>query len=430
VLRISNSKDYFVRDGEKFFYLADTAWSAFTNASLDDWRYYLEYRGSQGFNAVQINILPQHDRSESDLHLEPFEVTPSGGWNFTKVNEAYFDRAEKMVEMAVESGFVPALVVLWCNYVKGTWGSKLTPSKIIPLELIESYVEYIVERFSKYNPIFVVSGDPSFDTDEAVKYYLTALEIVKKRAPHCLTTMHLAGGVVIPEPFVHSPYLDFYMYQSSHWKDKQFLAYELAQRFYKLPVKRPIVNGEPCYEGIGYAEGRYGRFTRFDVRKAVWQSLLSGAKAGTAYGALGIWNWHVVGKRFPVEHFWSPSYDWRTALTFPGAYDVAFAKWLFEKYDLFDIEPANDRLVKEEGRDPREVEEIKVSTGKGKVVIYTPYYNYAIGLQVDGSSYRWEGVELESRRIFRPGVKVERGYTLIKLPELASSDIIVIGVEK
>jgi hypothetical protein len=162
VLRISNSKDYFVRDGEKFFYLADTAWSAFTNASLDDWRYYLEHRGSQGFNAVQINILPQHDRSESDLHLEPFEVTPSGGWNFTKVNEAYFDRAEKMVEMAVESGFVPALVVLWCNYVKGTWGSKLTPSKIIPLELIESYVEYIVERFSKYNPIFVVSRGSKF----------------------------------------------------------------------------------------------------------------------------------------------------------------------------------------------------------------------------------------------------------------------------
>jgi len=258
VLRISNSKDYFVRDGEKFFYLADTAWSAFTNASLDDWRYYLENRGSQGSNSVQINNLHQHDKRESDLHLEPFEVTPSGGWNFTKVNEAYFDRAEKMVEMAVESGFVPALVVLWCNYVKGTWGSKLTPSKIIPLELIESYVEYIVERFSKYNPIFVVSGDPSFDTDEAVKYYLTALEIVKKRAPHCLTTMHLAGGVVIPEPFVHSPYLDFYMYQSSHWKDKQFLPTNLRRDSISCQLRGLLSMGSLATRVWGTLKGGMG----------------------------------------------------------------------------------------------------------------------------------------------------------------------------
>jgi len=66
---ISDSRDYFLRDGEKFFYLADTAWSAFTNASIDDWRYYLEFRRAQEFNAIQINILPQWDRSESDLYI-------------------------------------------------------------------------------------------------------------------------------------------------------------------------------------------------------------------------------------------------------------------------------------------------------------------------------------------------------------------------
>uniref|UniRef100_A0A7J3QDJ5 DUF4038 domain-containing protein n=1 Tax=Ignisphaera aggregans TaxID=334771 RepID=A0A7J3QDJ5_9CREN len=426
---ISDSKDYFVRDGEKFFYLADTAWSAFTNASLDDWRYYLEIRRAQEFNAIQINILPQWDRSESDLYIEPFEVTSSSGWDFTKVNEVYFDRVEKMVEMAVENGFTPALVVLWCNYVKGTWGSKLTPSKIIPFEYLQSYVEYVVDRFAKYSPIFVISGDPNFETDEAVKYYLAALEVVKKRAPQCLTTMHLARGVVIPEPFVYSPYLDFYMYQSGHRRDEQFLAYELAQKFYRLPVKRPIVNGEPCYEGMGYAVGRLGRFTRLDVRKAVWQSLLSGAKAGTAYGALGIWNWHVLGKRFLKENSWGLSYDWRTALTFPGAYDVAFAKWLFENYDLFDIEPANDKLIKKD-KDPRELEEIRISIGKGKIIFYTPYYNYTIKLDIDGSSYRWKGIELESRRVFKPRIETEKGYTSINLPEFINSDSIVIGIEK
>jgi hypothetical protein len=42
-ITISSSKDYFLKDGERFFYLADTCWSAFTNASLDEWRRYLDY---------------------------------------------------------------------------------------------------------------------------------------------------------------------------------------------------------------------------------------------------------------------------------------------------------------------------------------------------------------------------------------------------
>jgi hypothetical protein len=133
------------------------------------------------------------------------------------------------------------------------------------------------------------------------------------------------------------------MYQSSHDRDNQRLAYQLAEKFYRMPIKRPIVNGEPCYEGI--AGGKFNRFSRADVRRAVWWSLLSGAKAGTAYGALGIWNWHKVGAPFYGDPYGGPSFDWRTALRFEGAFDVTFGKWLFEKYDLFDIEPANELLL-------------------------------------------------------------------------------------
>ncbi|MEM3138429.1 MAG: DUF4038 domain-containing protein, partial [Thermofilaceae archaeon] len=295
---ISESGDHFLRGGKKFFYLADTCWSAFTNASLDDWKYYLEYRRMQGFNALQINVLPQHDRSELNAFPEPFKQASSGVWDFSKVNEEYFDRAEKMVGMAVEAGFTLALVVLWCNYVPGTWGSRLIkPTRVIPRENLESYVEYVAEKFGKYDPVFVISGDTNFENEEAVEYYTTALKVVKSRGYSCLTTMHLMGGLwELPEAVWKSPYYDFYMYQSGHDRDSQRLAYELAEKFYRMPVKRPVVNGEPCYEGI--AGGKYNRFTRADVRRAVWWSLLSGAKAGVAYGALGIWNWHKLERVF------------------------------------------------------------------------------------------------------------------------------------
>lgn len=417
---VSESGDYFLRDGEKFFYLADTCWSSFTNASLDEWEYYLEYRRAQGFNALQINVLPQHDRSELAASPEPFKPGPDGAWDFGRVNEEYFDRAEKMVEMAAEAGFTPALVVLWCNYVPGTWGSRIVkPSRVIPREDLESYVEYVAERFGKYDPVFVVSGDTNFESGEAVEYYVTALRVVKSRAGSCLTTMHLMGGLwELPEAIWKSPHYDFYMYQSGHDRDSQRLAYELAERFYSMPVKRPILNGEPCYEGI--AGGKYHRFTSADVRRAVWWSLLSGAKAGVAYGALGVWNWHKLRRVFRGEGYSGPSYDWRTALGFKGAFDVAFAKWLFEKYDLFDIEPANEVLSTMD-------RDVRAARGKGKLVVYAPY-NWDVKLRVDATAYEWEGFALETRSVVKPRVEVSGGCTVIRMPEL-NSDILLVGVE-
>ncbi|MBS7648086.1 MAG: DUF4038 domain-containing protein [Candidatus Bathyarchaeia archaeon] len=417
-LSISNTRDYFLRDGEKFFYLADTCWSAFTNPSYEEWEYYLDYRRMQGFNAIQINILPQHDRSESDNYIDPFEALPDGGWDFTSKNEKYFDRAEKMVEMAVEREFTLALVVLWCNYVKGTWGSKINPKRIIPLEHLEEYVTYVAERFGKYNPIFIISGDTNFETEDSIIYYKTALDIIKRASPNSLTTMHLMGGLWdMPEVFIKSPNYDFYMYQSSHIREHQHLPYELAQRFYNMPVKRPAVNGEPCYEGHSHG-GKYGRFGRFDVRKAIWQSLLSGAKAGTAYGAHGIWSWHKKGKKFWGERFSGIPYEWRAALKFPGAFDASFAKWVFEKYDMFDIEPANEKLL-------NETPEIRISEGRDKIAVYTPY-NWDIKLRLNGISCKWEGIELESRRVFKPEVKISSDYSVIEMTDF-NSDILFIG---
>ena len=71
MLRISENKRTFEKDGKPFFYLADTCWSAFTNISDEEWTYYLKRRKQQGFNTIQINILPQWDASETPYHYYP-----------------------------------------------------------------------------------------------------------------------------------------------------------------------------------------------------------------------------------------------------------------------------------------------------------------------------------------------------------------------
>lgn len=420
-LSVAENKRYFLHEGKPFFYLADTVWSAFTNITLEEWDYYLDYRRSQGFNVLQMNLLRQWDASSSDLNVEPFSQYEDGTYDFYSLNEQYFTRAEQMVEMAVDKGFVPALVLLWCNYIPDTWASRIRDDKKIPLDAVEPYVRYVADRFSKYCPIYVVSGDTDFPSEKANEYYRTALQVIKKHSPECLTTLHIQGRLAeLPNEFIHDPDLDFYMYQSGHNSKFQPTAYTLATHFSNLPIMRPVLNSEPCYEMMGYSRQEYGRFSQADVRKAAWQSLLSGASAGITYGAHGIWSWHKNKGRFGItgEGFDSP-YDWQTALKFEGAWDYGFAKWLFQMYELTHLRPWDIVL--------KNTEEIRVATtdDASKIVIYIPV-NTILKLHADLSDYSFTLIDLEHRRIAEAVATVKDNTTVIGMHNF-TSDVLLIG---
>lgn len=422
MLKINHSRDYFLTDnGEKFFYLADTVWSAFTNASLEDWEEYLNYRARQGFNALQINILRQWDASESNLDLEPFLIDKKGNYDYFSYNEEYFSRAGKMIAMAVKKGFIPALVVLWCNYVPDTWAARMEiiKQRVMPEDAVQPYVEYLVNQFGKYNPIYIISGDTDFPSKRANDYYMTALETIKNLTPEALTTMHLGSSPQdLHEDFVRSKDLDFYMYQSGHGFDHGVKegspTYGLAEKFYNKPVKRPIINGEPCYEGMGIS-GKYGRFKAFDVRKAIWQSLLSGAKAGVTYGAHGLWSWHKEGQKFIAEEFWGKPFDVKEAVRMEGSWDASFAKNIFETYDLFDLNPLGSI------NNP----EIRIAGAENKFAIYVPY-SADIELNQDLRNYDIVMIDLTRKNKIIPDIEISGGKTVIKMLQ-ANTDVVIIG---
>ena len=424
-IRISeNKKQFETEKGDRFFYLADTVWSAFTNATLEEWESYLDYRKMQGFNVLQINILQQWDASETDLNIKPFHYKEDGSFNFYERNDAYFDRAEKMIAMAVEKGFVPALVLLWCNYVPDTWGSEINDVNNMPFELVEEYVKYVNERFSKYHPIYLVSGDTDFPTKRSIEYYLLALNTIKELSPHCLTSLHIRGRLMeIPDDFLYSDKLDFYMFQSGHNIQFQNMSYKLAEEFSNKPVKRPSLNSEPCYEQIGYSRNLYGRFNQFDVRKAAWQSLLAGASAGITYGAHGIWSWHKKGKGFGLigEAFDKP-YDWKDAIKFEGAWDYSFAKKIFSLYNLNDLQPIDVVL--------KNTEEIRaaISNDSSKVIIYVPV-NTVVRLNRLFENYEFTIIDLKQRRFAEANVSFKEKHTVIDM-HLFDSDVLIIGEKR
>lgn len=424
-ITVSDSKDYFIKEGKPYFYLADTVWSVFSNATEEEWEEYLDYRRSQRFNALQISVLPIiHDASDTVVGVPPFAVNDAGGWNFYEPQPEFFAKAERMLEAAVSKGFVPALVILWNDFVPGTWANKFVDQAkyTMPYDAVKPYTEYVVRRFAKFNPVYFISGDTVFEDETVIDYYALVLDTVKELAPDALTALHPASNFHrLPDRLMESPNLDFYIYQSGHNLEDQYNTYELAQAFLAKPVRRPVLNSEPCYEGHGHGN-RFGRFGAFDLRRAFWSSVLAGAKAGFTYGAHGIWSWHRRGARFTNENWSKLPLDWKTALRLEGAWDVGYAAWLFGQYGMHRLNPAQQLLAS-----PFADIRVGAAEDRSLLAVYTPYSN-DVRLTADLTGYDVTVIELEGGRIIRPDITVSGGESKVHMVEF-NSDVLLVAVK-
>lgn len=420
-ITIGSDKRTFRKNGEHFFYLADTCWSAFTNIRMDEWEYYLDLRRQQGFNVLQINILPQWDASGTDLDCYPFETEDKRRFRFTGMKDEYFVHAAKMCEMAKAEGFELALVVLWCNYIPDTWASKMMSDNIIPFDFIEGYVKKVHEIFSRFEPIYVISGDTDFPTKRANSYYKKASDMLREMAPDCLQTLHIRGRLTeIPQEFLDN--MDFYMYQSGHNAQAENLdtPYRLAQVFYKEYPVKPIINSEPCYEQMGYSHRMYGRFYEFDIRRAGWMSLLSGACAGITYGAHGIYSWHKVGKRFGTglgEGFDAPN-SWNDAVKYPGAWDYGYMKHIFRIYRLESLIPKD--IIANPSGDIR----CAATPEEDTYLIYVPI-NTTVRCRMSLEKFHVIMIDLTTRQIAYPKTIIKNGLHCIGMHKF-EQDVLVI----
>lgn len=418
-LKIDKNNYNFIKDNQTFFYLADTIWSAFTNVTIEEWEYYLKKRKMQGFNVLQINTLPQWDRCMSDVGVYPFPTKDGHQFEFSSFNEAYFERARKMCQMAVEQGFQLALVVLWLNYVPGTWGSRMFDKNIMPKDFVATYASKITEEFDEYDPIYIVSGDTDFDTPETIDYYETALDVICEKSPDSLKTLHIKRGYdFIPEQFLEK--IDFYMFQSGHNKLEQDMAFVLPERFAEKYPKKPIINAEPCYEQMGFSREEYGRFEEADIRKAAWSSLLSGACAGVTYGAHGIWNWNKINrpKNTILGEGFDKPFTWQEAIEFPGAWDYSFIKYLLSKYKIKELVPMNQILE-------NQTKQIRIAKGEDKYFIYAKH-NTNIILLKELKGYQATAIDLQTRRVALLDITADSQKTTIEMHPFYYDALIVL----
>lgn len=424
---------YLYKNGKRFFYLADTCWGAFGSIDMPDWRYYLDTRKAEGFNAIQINVLRQWD---SSLPIrEPFAITTheDGGYeyDFSKINDSYFDNAVKMLEEMQKRDITPALVLLWGNFVPYTWMSHFVKNNIMPFEQIKPYVTYVVNKFKRFNPIWIVSGDVGFGAtkmnksnpaykyySEIVKYYREVIATAKSIDPDGLYTFHINGeSTEVPDELFKQA--DFFVYQSGHGYDGQSTAYTIAQKMRKAGYNGPIFDAELCYEGLTKMKApTQERYSAFDVRRAAWRAVLSGADAGLGYGTFGIWPWKDTARpeeklelNFNVQLV---PYDWRDCLKFRGAKDVGFIKDFISEYASDGLDPIAEPV--------KDNPEIRAAQNDKYIFIYLPTPGIVDFDDLEIKVNECKVIDLKERRI----IEGKLDNNTLQMPPVVEDELVIV----
>lgn len=443
-LSVSDNQRFFLSEDAPAFLLADTCWSAFTHPSFEEWKKYLNYRKAQGFNAIQMNALQQCHSCMPKKWRHPFEVTDKGEYDYSRIREDYFERACCLLDEMMFRGMVPMIVLVWGNYAPDTMQQTMMGQRAegasrhvekkpylhpMTMDEMRGYVRYAVERFRKYNPIFIVCGDVNLNEGRDVvfhgslkqkvfgnssqrlnEFYLEAIRITKELAPECLATYHLNPQMRLPKCFLEDGKFDFYMYQPGHSIDFEAQTFNrtLAREIKEYPLRRPVLNSETCYEGNVAFDRPVVRFNERHVRHAFWQSVMSGATAGFTYGAAGIWLWKDGDSPCSFKGHVGQINDWKVDIKLKGAEEVAFGKKIIEEYGLYNTEPY-DVILDNPGK-----EFVCCASDEKDIIAVYQTYSYPVRIGHDLREYEVIGYDLENKKIYIPRVSFDEGYSLVE----------------
>jgi len=314
-------------EGKPFFLLGDTAWELFHRLTREETELYLKNRADKGFNTILAVALAEHEFDQPNAYGEmPLEANDP-----TKPREAYFAHVDWVVDKAASLGLHTALLPTWGDKWNKKWGRG---PEIFTPENAATYCEWLARRYKDKPVIWVLGGDRPVekDTHRAIIRAMAA-GLKKGDGGRHLITYHPQGGKSSSDYWPDEPWLDFHMFQSGHGK-RAAANYDMNAKNLALPALKPTLDGEPCYEDHP-VRGlmRYGKptewFDDYDVRRAAWRSVLSGA-CGHVYGTHSIWQFHDLTKRKPQTDARTP---WQQAMDLPGATQMGVMRRFIEGLD-------------------------------------------------------------------------------------------------
>jgi hypothetical protein len=314
-LRVSDNKRYLVdQSGSPFLMVGDSPQALIGGLSLDDAEYFLSDRHDRGFNTVWVNLLCA-DYTGCNADGTTFDgIAPfHKRGDLTTPNEAYFERADRVLAAAAKYG----MLVILDPIETGSW-----------LKVLESngpdaayrFGQYLGNRYKSQANIIWMSGN-DYQTwgdpvDDAL--VLAVAQGIKDSGATQLQTVELNYRV--------SSSLDDPRWQSVIQLDAAYTykpTYAEVLKEYQRLDFMPVFMVEASYESENDYTGPQ------TLRRQEYWSLLSGA-AGQLYG--NRYTWQFLG-------------DWKNHLDTIGTVQLNYCTALFASRRWYDLVPDADHTV-------------------------------------------------------------------------------------
>ncbi len=399
-IKVSENKRHLEHtDGTPFFWLGDTWWMGLSKRLKwpEEFQTLTQDRVEKGFSVIQIVAglypdMPVFDHRGANEAGFPWEN------DFSKINPSYFDMADLRISWLIRSGLVPCIV--------GCWGYYLP---LLGIDKIKKHWRYLVARYSAYPVVWCLAGeydmpyylseDKTKDRDFQREGWIELGRYIREIDPfHRPVTIHPGTFTRDFTPILEV--IDFDMLQTGHSDNSIGNTVFRVRQSYNGEPRKPVVNGEVCYEGIG------GQCKEQIQRLMFWGTILNGA-CGYTYGANGVWQINRKDKPYgPSPHGMSwGNTPWEEAYRFPGSRQLGIAKRLLERYQWWNFEPHPEWIEVEVSEDNKKNHYYPYCAGIPKEVriVYLPlfYNNFKVRDLEDGVTYKAylfnpvEGEEIE-----------------------------------
>jgi hypothetical protein len=390
-LRVSESGRLLMQaDGRPFFWLGDTAWELLHRLTREQIEAYLTKRAAQRFNVIQVVALPEINGLTSPNR---YGEVPLVDLDPARPNEQWFALLDFVVTEAARRGLYVAILPTWGAYAVREESALFAIHFLFSAETAASYGRWIGSRYrERANVIWILGGDRAPDGYEAT-WRAMAAGIAEGVAPHDPLLTYHPRGPGSSGPRLHAePWLDFNLIQSGHTLEVR--PHELIAADYARTPAKPVINGEPAYEGlpIGF-KLENGRFTHRDVRRNAYWSVFAGA-AGITYGANEVWmmwspDLEPISAR-AASPFLGAEVSWAEALDRTGATQMRHLRALIESRPMQERIPAADLLVGDPGAGLGQAVATRARGGSYAMVFYPqPGQTVTVNLSVlSGSRLR------------------------------------------
>jgi len=389
-VKVSDSGNHLMfPDGTPFFYLSDSAWEIVNRSTKDSAYYYITERAKQGFSAINF-VASSHiyfvpEKCITNLYNQSYFLDS----NYMIVNPRYFDYVDSLIVKMNENGIIAVFCPLWgCNEFYRPYGC----DHFISTKGAYALAKYVGARYNAHKVIWIVAGDGVYDTPQLQNHWTEyANQLRLADGNQNVVTCHTAGWTCSEDYFPNSTqWLDFHMYQSSHGYDfdytfKKPLSYLAKNR---TPVK-PLLNAEAVYEDIynrlwtpkDSTRPMPIRINSTHVRMATYESVLSGAVCGIAYGVNGIWQWNEGGK----HSFYEPRYMLKESIQLEGSKQVCIFKNFMIGMNWYKFTPAQD-LLRETHIENTVKRFVPIAKQDSMILMYLPPNTTSVLVNVDSIS--------------------------------------------